>query len=148
MRTAAARLRGTYARRLSSNSSPTPASCKILTALHDGGVPVIFGTDAPQQFSVPGFSVHREMALMLETGMTPYQILLTATKNAGEYHKDKARFGTIAAGSRADLLLINGDPLKNLSNVARRAGVMVRGRWLAEDEIQKRLAAVASSGKP
>lgn len=121
---------------------------RILKALHDGGVPVIFGTDAPQQFSVPGFSVHREMALMLETGMTPYQILLTATKNAGEYHKDKARFGTIAAGSRADLLLVAGDPLKDLSNVARRAGVMVRGRWLAEDEIQKRLAGIAASGKP
>lgn len=121
---------------------------RILKALHDGGVPVIFGTDAPQQFSVPGFSVHREMALMLETGMTPYQILLTATRNAGEYHKDKARFGMVAAGSRADLLLVVGDPLKDLSNVARRAGVMVRGRWLAEDEIQKRLAAVAASVKP
>jgi imidazolonepropionase-like amidohydrolase len=121
---------------------------RILKALHDGGVPVIFGTDAPQQFSVPGFSVHREMALMLESGMKPYQILLTATKNAGEYHRDKARFGTIAAGGRADLLLVAGDPLKDLSNVARRAGVMVRGRWLAEEEIQKRLAAIAAADKP
>ncbi len=84
---------------------------------------------------------------MLESGFTPYQILLTATRNAGEYHKDKARFGTITKGSRADLLLVNGDPLKDLSNVSRRAGVMVRGRWLAEDEIQKRLAGIAASGK-
>jgi imidazolonepropionase-like amidohydrolase len=120
---------------------------RILKALYDGGVPVIFGTDAPQQFSVPGFSVHREMASMLEAGLTPYQILLTATRNAGEYHKDKARFGTVAAGGRADLLLINGDPLKDLSNLGRRAGVMVRGRWLGEAEIQKRLAAVAASNK-
>ena len=121
---------------------------RILKALHAGGVPVIFGTDAPQQFSVPGFSVHREMAVMLESGLTPYQILLTATRNAGEYHKNKARFGTVTAGTRADLILVNGDPLRDLSNVARRAGVMVRGRWLAEDEIQKRLAAVAAPGKP
>ena len=120
---------------------------RILKALHDGGVPVIFGTDAPQQFSVPGFSVHREMASMLEAGLTPYQILLTATRNAGEYHKDKARFGTVGKGGRADLLLINGDPLKDLSNLGRRAGVMVRGRWLDEGEIQKRLAAVAASNK-
>jgi imidazolonepropionase-like amidohydrolase len=119
---------------------------RILKALYDGGVPVIFGTDAPQQFSVPGFSVHREMALMREAGMTPYQILLTATRNAGQYHKDKARFGTIAAGSRADLILLGGDPLKDLSNVGRRAGVMARGRWLAEDEIQKRLAGIAAAG--
>jgi imidazolonepropionase-like amidohydrolase len=121
---------------------------RILKALYDGGVPVIFGTDAPQQFSVPGFSVHREMALMRATGLTPYQILLTATKNAGEYHRDKARFGTVTPGSRADLLLVAGDPLKDLSHVARRAGVMVRGRWLPEEEIQKRLAAVGAQGKP
>ena len=121
---------------------------RILKALHDGGVPIIFGTDAPQQFSVPGFSVHREMVSMLEAGLTPYQILLTATRNAGEYHKDKARFGTIAAGARADLLLVNGDPLKDLSNVSKRAGVMARGRWLGEDEIQKRLATIAAASKP
>jgi imidazolonepropionase-like amidohydrolase len=120
---------------------------RILKALYDGGVPVIFGTDAPQQFSVPGFSVHREMASMLEAGLTPYQILLTATRNAGEYHKDKARFGTVTAGSRADLILVGGNPLKDLSNVARRAGVMARGRWLAEEEIQKRLAGIAAGGK-
>ncbi len=121
---------------------------RILKALHDGGVPVIFGTDAPQQFSVPGFSVHREMVSMLEAGLTPYQILLTATRNAGEYHKDKARFGTIAAGSRADLLLVNGNPLQDLSNVSKRAGVMARGRWLGEDEIQRRLATIAAASKP
>jgi imidazolonepropionase-like amidohydrolase len=121
---------------------------RILKALYDGGVPVIFGTDAPQQFSVPGFSVHREMALMRASGLTPYQILLTATRNAGEYHKNKARFGTVTAGGRADLILVGGDPLQDLSNVARRAGVMVRGRWLAEEEIQKRLAGIEASGKP
>jgi imidazolonepropionase-like amidohydrolase len=121
---------------------------RILKALHDGGVPIIFGTDAPQQFSVPGFSVHREMTSMLEAGLTPYQILLTATRNAGEYHKDKARFGTVAVGSRADLMLVGGDPLKDLSNVSKRAGVMARGRWLGEEEIQKRLAAVAAASKP
>ena len=117
---------------------------RILKALHDGGVRVIFGTDAPQQFSVPGFSVHREMQSMLEAGLTPYQIILTATRNAGEYHKDKARFGTVTPGSRADLILVGGDPLKDLSNVSKRAGVMARGRWLTEDEIQKRLAGIAA----
>jgi imidazolonepropionase-like amidohydrolase len=118
---------------------------RILKALHDGGVPVIFGTDAPQQFSVPGFSVHREMASMLEAGMTPYEIIRTATRGAGEYYRGRARFGTVAAGQRADLILLGGDPLKDLSNVSKRAGVMVRGRWLSEDEIQKRLAEIASA---
>ena len=121
---------------------------RILKALHDGGALIIFGTDAPQQFSVPGFSVQREMAVMREAGMTPYQVLLTATKAAGDYYKGKAEFGTVAVGKRADLILVNGNPLKDLSNVARRSGVMVRGRWLSEDEIQKRLESIAQSNRP
>jgi imidazolonepropionase-like amidohydrolase len=121
---------------------------RILKALHDAGVPILFGTDAPQQFSVPGFSIHREMVSMLEAGMTPYQIIFSGTKAAGDYFKNKARFGTVAAGQRADLILVNGNPLKDISNVARRSGVMLRGRWLSEDEIQKRLESIALSYRP
>jgi imidazolonepropionase-like amidohydrolase len=118
---------------------------RILKALHDGGVPILFGTDSPQQFSVPGFSIHREMSHMLKTGMTPYEIIRSATKNVGDYFKDKDSFGTIAAGKRADLILIDGDPLKDVSSIARRSGVMVRGRWLPEPEIQQRLTKLAES---
>ena len=121
---------------------------RILKALHDGGVRILFGTDAPQQFSVPGFSIHREMSLMLEAGMSPYEIILSGTKAAGDYFKNKARFGTIAEGSRADLILIDGNPLKDISNITKRSGVMVRGRWLSEDEIQKRLESIAASHQP
>jgi imidazolonepropionase-like amidohydrolase len=121
---------------------------RILKALHDGGVRVIFGTDAPQQYSVPGFSAHREMALMVEAGMSPYEVLRTATRNAGEYYRNRAQFGTVAAGRRADLILVNANPLRDVSNVARRSGVMVRGRWLDEGEIQRRLESIASSNKP
>jgi imidazolonepropionase-like amidohydrolase len=121
---------------------------RILKALHDGGVRIIFGTDAPQQFSVPGFSAHREMALMVEAGMSPFEVLRTATKNAGEYYRNRARFGTVEAGARADLILVNGNPLREVANVARRSGVMVRGRWLGEEEIQKRLAEIASTNAP
>ncbi|HET9533609.1 MAG TPA: amidohydrolase family protein [Blastocatellia bacterium] len=118
---------------------------RILKALHDGGVPILFGTDSPQQFSVPGFSIHREMSHMLKSGMTPYEIIRSATKNVGDYFKDKDGFGTIAAGKRADLILIDADPLKDVSSIARRSGVMVRGRWLPEAEIQQRLAKIAQS---
>ncbi len=121
---------------------------RILRALHDGGVPVLFGTDAPQQFSVPGFSIHREMSLMLESGMSPYEIVLTGTRRAGEYYRNKAQFGTVTVGRRADLILVNGNPLKDISNIAKRSGVMVRGRWLSEDEIQRRLESIALSNKP
>lgn len=121
---------------------------RILKALHDGGVRIIFGTDAPQQFSVPGFSVHREMASMVEAGLSPYEIILSGTRTAGDYFKKEAQFGTIAAGQRADMILVNGNPLKDVSNVAKRAGVMVRGRWLSENEIQKRMKSIALSNMP
>jgi imidazolonepropionase-like amidohydrolase len=118
---------------------------RILKALHDGGVRLLFGTDAPQQFSVPGFSIHREMALMLQTGLTPYDILRSGTKHVGDYFAHKDNFGTVAVGKRADLILVNGNPLEDLANIAQRAGVMVRGRWLPEAEIQERLAKIEAT---
>ncbi|HAV63199.1 MAG TPA: amidohydrolase [Verrucomicrobiales bacterium] len=116
----------------------------LLKALHDGGVRILFGTDAPQQFSVPGFSVHREMKAMAEAGLTNFDILLSATRNVGEQLAASDRFGTVTAGSRADLLLLEGNPLLDLGHVANRVGVVVRGRWLPESEIQSRLEKIAA----
>lgn len=118
---------------------------RILKALDEGGVRILLGTDAPQQFSVPGFSIHREMALMVKCGFTPYQIIQSGTKNVGDYFKGKANFGTIEAGKRADLILVEDDPLKDVANIAKRAGVMLRGQWLPESEIRKKLGEIATS---
>src|SRR5688572_1863289 len=76
----------------------------LLKALADGRTNIIFGTDAPQQYSVPGFSIHREMRAMKEAGMSNFAILQSATKNVGEYMGTRDKFGTIAAGQRADLV--------------------------------------------
>ena len=119
----------------------------LLKALSDGGVRVLMGTDAPQQFSVPGFSLHRELQWMRAAGMTPAQILVSGTRAVGEYFRNEDRFGTVAAGQRADLLLVDGNPLDDLAMLTRRSGVMVRGRWLPEAEIQRRLAAIAARNR-
>ena len=118
---------------------------RILTALYDGGVPILMGTDAPQQFSVPGFSIHRELQVMAAAGMSPYEIIKSGTVNVGEYFKDHDDFGTVEVGKRADLLLVNANPLEDIASVADRAGVMVRGAWLPEERIQERLAEIAAS---
>jgi imidazolonepropionase-like amidohydrolase len=118
---------------------------RILKALHDGGVRILLGTDAPQQFSVPGFSIHREMALMVKCGFTPYQIIQSGTKNVGEYFKGKDDFGTVEVGKRADLILVQANPLKDVANIAKPAGVMVRGQWLPEAEIRGKLDGIAAS---
>ena len=120
----------------------------VLKALSDGGVRVLMGTDAPQQFSVPGFSLHRELLRMRAAGMTPAQILASGTTRVGEYFAKSDRFGSVATGHRADLLLLDADPLADVANLTRRAGVMVRGRWLSESEIQQRLATIAARHRP
>lgn len=117
----------------------------LLKALADGGVRILFGTDSPQQFSVPGFSIHRELQAMKHAGMSNFAILQSATKNVGEYEKARDAFGVVAKGQRADLLLLTADPLANLTAVAQRAGVMVRGKWIPEAEIQVRLEKIAAS---
>jgi imidazolonepropionase-like amidohydrolase len=117
---------------------------EVLQALSDGGVTILMGTDSPQIFSVPGFSLHREMKAMADAGMGNWEILESGTKNVGDYFQRQDTFGTIAVGRRADLLLLNADPMDDVGNVADRAGVMVRGDWLSEAEIQARLAEIAA----
>ena len=116
---------------------------RILQALHEGGVPVLLGTDSPQIFSVPGFSVHHEMALWVEVGMTPYEVLEAGTRRVAEYFGAADDFGTIEIGRRADLLLLTANPVDDVANVARRGGVMVNGNWWSEARIQDRLAGIA-----
>jgi imidazolonepropionase-like amidohydrolase len=63
----------------------------------------------------------------------------------GQYFKSQDTFGTVAAGSRADLILVDANPLDNVANIARRSGVMIRGKWIPEADIQARLAKIAAS---
>jgi len=116
---------------------------RLLQAMDAEKVKIVFGTDAPQQFSVPGFSIHREMKAMTSAGMKPYAVLRSGTASAGEYFQAKDRFGAIAVGSRADAILLEANPLLDVANVSRRAGVLLRGRWIPETEIQSRLASIA-----
>ena len=118
---------------------------RILKALQSAGCPIAFGTDSPQLYSVPGFSIHREMSSMVAAGLTPQQILQAGTRNPARYFGAEQEFGSVAAGQRADLILLNGNPLTDLANVGRRAGVMVNGRWLPEAEIQARLERIATA---
>jgi imidazolonepropionase-like amidohydrolase len=72
--------------------------------------------------------------------LTPYEALRIAIANPAEFLGRSGEFGTVTTGARADLLLLNANPLRDVANAARRAGVMVRGRWLSENELQAMLA--------
>jgi imidazolonepropionase-like amidohydrolase len=113
---------------------------RLIKALNDSGAGILLGSDAPQTWNVPGFSVHRELATYVASGLTPYQALATGTRNVATHLGTLDRAGTIESGKRADLVLLQGNPLQDISNSARIAGVMINGRWLPKAEIDQRLA--------
>ena len=88
---------------------------------------------------MPGFSIHRELDTYVASGLTPYQALATGTRNVAAY-LNRADGGTIRQGARPDLVLLDANPLENIANTARIAGVMIGGRWIPKTEIDKRLA--------
>ncbi len=119
---------------------------RILKRLADAGAHVMMGTDSPQLFNVPGFALHREIAVMSRAGMTNQQILESGTVNVGRYVREhlglEDSFGVVAPGQRADLVLLGSNPLEDLDNLTDRVGVMVRGRWVPRAEIDAGLAAL------
>lgn len=118
---------------------------KLIKALHAAGAGLLLGSDAPQIYNVPGFSTHRELESLVAAGLTPYQALETGTRNIAKYFGTERETGTVEQGKRADLILLKADPLADIRNTTKRAGVMVRGRWLPQAEIERRLAAVAKA---
>src|ERR1044071_3683175 len=91
----------------------------VVKALFDAGAKLLVGPDSPQLFLVPGFGTHREMAAMAEAGLTPYAVLQAATRNAAEYLGTASEVGTVEAGKRADLVLLNANPLQSVANASR-----------------------------
>ncbi len=120
---------------------------EFLRATHAAGVPILMGTDSPQLFNVPGFALHREIPLMEDAGMSRWEVLLSGTRNVAEYVAEElgeeGNFGVVAVGNRADLVLLEGNPLESLRALQDRAGVMVGGWWVSATEINERLAAIA-----
>ena len=112
----------------------------LIKQLHDGGVGILLGSDAPQWMNPPGYSALRELQTYVLSGLTPYQALQTGTSNVARYFRAENEFGTVATGRRADLILLDANPLADIANMNRQAGVMVRGRWLPREEIERRLA--------
>jgi imidazolonepropionase-like amidohydrolase len=88
---------------------------------------------------VPGFSAHRELKSLVDAGLSPYQALRTGTANVGVYFKTEETTGTVAAGKRADLVLLDANPLQNIENTWKISGVVLNGRWLSKADLDKRL---------
>lgn len=121
----------------------------ITKALVDADVPIMTGTDAGFGYVLQGFSIDDELNLLGQAGLTPYQALVAATQSPGGFIAatvpTSPPFGTITAGSRADLLLLTANPLDNVSHVQQRLGVMAQGRWRSATWFENRLESIARS---
>ncbi len=113
----------------------------LTLGLRKEGARLLLGTDASQAGLFPGKAAHVELAELVKAGLSPFEALATGTSNAGAFiaeHVDPAaRFGTVALGQRADLLLLPGNPLEDVGQAGRALGVMVRGQWLPRERLQR-----------
>ena len=114
----------------------------IIGALHEGGAGLLLGSDSPQIFNVPGFSIHRELESVVAAGLTPLEAIATGTVNAALFFGMEDEFGRISEGLAADLVLLGGNPLEDIRNTSDVRAVMVRGRWIDGDERAQRLAEI------
>jgi len=115
---------------------------EIVGAMHRAGVKILAGVDEPNQFCFPGFSLHDELALLVQAGLTPFEALQTATVNPAKYLNLTDSLGTIKKGKMADLVLLEANPLDDIGNTKRIAAVVFDGRYLSKKALEKMLADV------
>ena len=112
---------------------PTDLQRRIIAALRRAGVKMLAGTDASLTPLRPGTALQCELATLVAAGLTPYEALVTATRNAGEFArlhlKEPVPFGTVTVGARADLTLLPSDPRADIHAVDRPFGTVLAGKW-------------------
>lgn len=116
---------------------------QLIKKLSDDGHGMLLGSDAPQLFNVPGFSIHHEIQGMLDSGMSTEEILKSGTINPAIFFDMQDTFGEIKEGLDADLVILNANPLEDLKALQQISGVMLQGKWMPKTEIDKRLAEIA-----
>ena len=113
-------------------------------ALQDKGGKLLTGTDTLLPTLVPGFALHEELEELVAVGLTPYEALRASTTNPFEFLGELEDAGTVEVGKRANLVLLEANPLENISNTQQIAGVMIQSRWLSKAEIQAGLDEVVA----
>lgn len=108
---------------------------QILSAMNKAGVPVMAGTDAPMPNVYPGYSLHEELELLVESGLSPREALRAATLTPAEFLGIAADSGSVAAGRRADLVLLDADPTQDIRNTRRIDAVLIDGRLLRRAQL-------------
>ncbi len=108
---------------------------QLILELHRNGAGLLLGSDSPQIFNVPGFAIHRELEYLVDAGLTPFEALQSGTVNPAEFLGRPGDVGVVETGAEADLILLDANPLDDITNTRRIHGVMLRGRWLSRTEL-------------
>jgi imidazolonepropionase-like amidohydrolase len=116
--------------------------------MHEAGVPFLADTDLGGDYIYPGFSLHDELALLVQAGFTPGEALKTATYNPAMFLDILDRLGTVEKGKLADLVLLDANPLDDISNTQKIRAVVLNGRYLDRTTLDKLLADEASLAVP
>jgi cytosine/adenosine deaminase-related metal-dependent hydrolase len=116
---------------------------KIIKAIYDAGGKIMTGSDTPEFLFLYGFSMPRELKALRDAGLSNYAVLEAATKNPSMFFGTLDKVGTIEKGRRADLILLNANPLENISATENRAGVMLKGKYYTQEEMNKWLDEIA-----
>lgn len=111
---------------------------KMIYECQRNGVGLLLGSDAPQVFDVPGFSIHHELKYMVDAGLTPFEALQSGTVNVAKYF-GKNDMGMIKPGYVSDFVLLDANPLENIENTKKIAGVMLGNKWMPKEWITAEL---------
>jgi imidazolonepropionase-like amidohydrolase len=121
---------------------------EVVNAMHRAGVPFLAGTDtASGVYIFPGFSLHEELQRFVAAGFTPLEALQTATINPAKFFGTEEQMGTVERGKLADLVLLDANPLDDIGNTQKIAGVIVNGRYFSRKDLDKMLAGVEKAAK-
>jgi imidazolonepropionase-like amidohydrolase len=121
---------------------------EVVRAMHRASMPFLAGTDtAAGVYVFPGFSLHEELQLLVQAGFTPLEALQCATRNPAEYLRKLGEMGTVEKGKVADLVLLDANPLDDIANTQRIAGVIAAGRYLSRADLDQLLRGVEAAAK-
>jgi len=121
---------------------------EVVRMLQKAGVPFLAGTDTPAGVHIfPGFSLHEELERFVAAGFTPLEALQTATLNPAQFFGMEGQLGTIEEGKLADMVLLSANPLEDIANTEKVAGVFVNGRYFSHPQIEKMLRGVQAAAR-
>lgn len=116
---------------------------KLIKAIFDAGGKLMAGSDTPEFLWLYGFGIHHELKALKDSGISNYAVLSAGTRNAHEFFGTLDKVGTVQKGKRADLILLNANPLDDISATKNRSGVMLKGKWYTQTELDRWLNDIA-----